>query len=704
MSHETSPYRLPVSLGMSWPLWGSLNVLAGAIVLCLTLFGLYRFVLLIEDHLITTLAVGAAEAALADLTKPIGQPEQGASMAPASLGTQRNLQGGDVNSATAGTGIGHHDGDWRQINARGQLYRWVSERRQDGEAEQQAFIPWAWERLANSIRATPGEPGHWAPIWRVENYRGKRALRYLAPAHVHPERGLLSAIELLIPMEHAEALVISQMQNSRAALVTAGLATLALLVAMLWHSMTSLRRQTALARRLSQLAKMDALTALPNRAALEERFEIFTPVPARTDQVLGLVLLDIDHFKDVNETLGHATGDLLLIEISKRLHSSLGAGEYLARHGADEFVILTASAENAQHCAATAVSMMKAASGAYQCAGRTIHLTASTGVAIFPMDGEDFSTLLRHADSALHRAKMLGRNRVELFSKELNQQAQERLQMTSGLRTAINANQMLLHYQPQYDAASCNITGFEALVRWNHPAHGLLQPGRFIPLAESSGAIDQLGEWVLGAALAQHRQWCNAGLFNGRMAVNLSLRQLGNPHLADMVHALLAKHQIPASCLELEVTESMISENPEATASSLGALRKLGVGIAVDDFGTGQSSLASLLKYPISSLKIDRSFIESVPACSDACLIVQAVISLAQNLRLRVIAEGIENEDQMDFLRQEGCHELQGYFMAKPLTPSEATDLLKRERGFRTAEDSAPGRISASTAASTSPQ
>ena len=661
---------------MSRLIWAGVNVLAIVIVVSLALFGLYRFVLLIEDRLITTVAVGAAEAALTDLTKPVSQSEPLNHYSTASPDAWRKMAAAGTGRADP-IGVGHHDGDWRQINSRGQLYRWVSEREQDRGNDGEAFVPWAWEKLANSIIAAPGDPSRWLPAWRVESFRGKRALRYLAPAHVHPERGLLSAFELLIPMEQAEALVISQMQNSRAVLVTAGLATLVLLATMLWHSMTSLRRQTALSKKLNQLAKIDALTSLPNRMALEERFDILAPDPRRTELVMGLVLLDIDHFKDVNESMGHAAGDMLLLEISNRLRTSLRPGEYLARHGADEFLLMTAVAESPQHCAAISAALMNVVAGSYQCSGRAIHLTVSAGVAIFPMDGEDFSTLFRHADSALHRAKMLGRNRMELFSKELNQQAQERLQMTSGLRTAISANQMLLHYQPQYDASSNAITGFEALVRWNHPAHGLLQPGRFIGLAESSGAIEQLGEWVLGAALAQYRLWRESGVFSGRIAVNLSLRQLGNRHLADMVRALLDKHQVPAASLELEVTESMISENPEATANSLEALRRLGVGIAVDDFGTGQSSLASLLKYPISSLKIDRSFIESVPACADACLIVQAVISLAQNLRLRVIAEGIENEAQMEFLRQEGCHELQGYLLAKPLSPSDATELLR---------------------------
>lgn len=656
--------------------WGGINFVASVVVLSLALFGLYRLILLVENHLITTLAVGAAEAALTDLTKPVSQLETSSAAAPIASSSRRPLhEPGEFTRQF--TSIGHHDGDWRQINPRGQLYRWVSNRDQDGDAERDAYIPWAWNLLSDSISAAPGDPHHWSPVWRVENFRGKRALRYLAPAHVHPERGLLSAFELLIPMEHAEALVISQMQNSRAALLTAGLATLALLAGMLWHSMASLRRQTALTAKLNQLTKIDALTTLPNRMAMEERFDLLVRDPKRTESMMGLILLDVDHFKDVNESMGHATGDALLVEISERLRASLRPGEYLARHGADEFVLLTAHAANAQHSAATAVAMMKAVAGGYQCEGRTVHLTVSAGVAVFPMDGEDFTTLLRHADSALHRAKRLGRNRVEFFSKELNQQAQERLQMTSGLRTAISANQMLLHYQPQYSADSGEITGFEALVRWNHPTHGLLQPGRFIPLAESSGSIDQLGEWVLGAALAQYRAWDDAGLFKGRIAVNLSLRQLNNRHLAEMVGQMLARYRVPPAHLELEVTESMISENPEATASVLEALRKMGVAIAVDDFGTGQSSLSSLLKYPISSLKIDRSFIENVPACSDACLIVQAVISLAQNLRLRVIAEGIENEAQMEFLRQEGCHELQGYLLARPLAPSDATELLR---------------------------
>jgi diguanylate cyclase (GGDEF)-like protein len=433
-----------------------------------------------------------------------------------------------------------------------------------------------------------------------------------------------------------------------------------------------------LARRYEQMTKIDALTGLPNRVAIEDILTERLAQPDCGNGECGVLLVDIDDFKNINDSLGHAAGDEVLCVIAHRMRDSLGEDDVVARYSGDEFIVLTRKAGTAQHLSAVAAKLLEAATPVISVQGNDLFVTLSIGIASYPFDGTDVPTLLRHADAAMYRAKENGRNGFQFFAAEMNDAAMEKLQMSSSLRHGLKRNEFLVHYQPKTDSRTGQLVGFEALVRWDHPKHGILPPGRFIRHAENSGAIEPLGEWVLRAALAQARAWSSMG-FAGNMAVNLSMRQLYNRELPAMVRRALTEYGIDPKRLELEVTESMVSHNPELAARTLGELHNMGVSIAIDDFGTGQSSLAYLLRFPFSTLKIDRTFIAEVPLSTDACAIVRAIIALGRSLRLKLVAEGVESTGQRTFLDKEGCDEIQGYLVSAPLAPHEAVHFLEKQ-------------------------
>jgi diguanylate cyclase (GGDEF)-like protein len=442
-------------------------------------------------------------------------------------------------------------------------------------------------------------------------------------------------------------------------------------------SMRSALRSQGLARRYEQLAKIDALTGLANRLEIEGLMGRRIAEAHASGRGLGVMFIDIDDFKDINDSLGHAAGDEVLKAVAERMSSVLRGGDAIARYSGDEFVVLVSDVSDPGALAHVATKLLEAASPVVRVLDNDIFVTLSIGIAHHPADGADAATLLRNADSAMYRAKEKGRNGFQYFAAEMNAAALEKLQMSSNLWRAIKRQEFVVHYQPKEDARHPGvIVGFEALVRWNHPDHGLLAPGRFIPHAEYSGAIEPLGEWVLSAALAQLRAWGPG--FEGNIAVNLSMRQLYNPTLPAAVRRELARHAIDPARLELEVTESMVSANPEVAARTLTELNRTGVSIALDDFGTGQSSLAYLMRFPIRTLKIDRSFTADVPASADACAIVRAIVALARSLRMRVVAEGVETPEQMAFLQREGCDEIQGFLLGAPMPPHVAGQLLER--------------------------
>ena len=505
-------------------------------------------------------------------------------------------------------------------------------------------------------------------VWMLGMHEGRRVLRYIRPVGP-PEASPQSVVEVLVPVEQATAFAAVQARVTQSLVLALGVVGFAL-VALL--AVRSARAHRRLARRYEALAKVDALTDLPNRLALEERMREKIAEARRLDRGLGVMFVDLDNFKNVNDSLGHRAGDHVLRTVAKRLSEALRHSDLVARYSGDEFVVLVGDAENARHLATIAAKLIEAVAPVMSVHDTDIFVTLSIGIAMFPFDGEDVPALLKHADSAMYRAKEKGRHGYEFFTAEMNQSAVERLHMSSSLRHALRRQEFLVHYQPKADARGQRIVGFEALVRWQHPQKGLLSPARFIPHAESSGAIEPLGEWVLEAALAQLREWRNGWGFEGTMAVNLSMRQLYNAQLPQAVARALTRHRIPPAMLELEVTESMMSANPEMAARTLHEIAALGVSIALDDFGTGQSSLSCLLRFPIRTLKVDRTFTRDVLESEDARAIVRAIIALAHSLRLRLVAEGVETEAHREFFQREGCDEIQGYLIAWPMPADEA--------------------------------
>jgi diguanylate cyclase (GGDEF)-like protein/PAS domain S-box-containing protein len=433
----------------------------------------------------------------------------------------------------------------------------------------------------------------------------------------------------------------------------------------------------------------DALTGLPNRLLLEDRLAQALVHAQRHKSPLAVIFLDIDHFKLINDTLGHAVGDKLLRAVAGRLRATLRADDTVARLGGDEFTLLFTELARDDDAARTAEKVLDAFSAPFAVDGHELYVTASIGVALFPNDGEDPDTLLRNADAAMYRAKEAGRNNYQLCTPGMNVRALERMTLERALRRALDRDELVLHYQPFVSLASGQIVGVEALVRWNHPERGLLLPGTFIPVAEESRLIVPLGEWVLATASRQLTAWHREGFSGLRMAVNISARQLQQQSLLKVVEAAVATSGAPAGCLELEITESAAMQNLEWTKSLLHALREMGVRISIDDFGTGQSSLSYLKHFPLSTLKIDRSFVRDIAVDPDDEAIVRAVIALAHILKLTVVAEGVETPEQHAFLQNAGCEEGQGHFFSRPLPAAALQPRLEADTP-RTPSEPAP--------------
>jgi diguanylate cyclase (GGDEF)-like protein/PAS domain S-box-containing protein len=411
----------------------------------------------------------------------------------------------------------------------------------------------------------------------------------------------------------------------------------------------------------------DDLTGLPNRMLFRDRFAQALGHARRHKQTLAMLFMDLDRFKTINDTLGHAVGDKLLQHVAHRLITLTRAGDTLARLGGDEFMLLVSSIRQIEDASTVADHILNALKQPFRVDGHELHLTASVGISVFPFDGDDADTLVKHADIALYRAKERGRNNYEVYTPAMNDMALERLVLENSMRHALDRDEFLLHYQPQVDVSTGRIVGSEALVRWARANGDLVPPSQFIPVAEDTGLIANLGDWVLRRACAQGRAWRASGLPPLQLAVNLSASQFQRSSLIADVTRVLDETGLDPGCLELELTESTIMRNPELAIASLRRLRSMGVGIAVDDFGTGYSSLSYLKKLPISVLKIDRSFVRDCLFDTDDAAIVTAVISMAQSLRLKVVAEGVETMEQVTFLRDRGCREMQGYFFSAPL-------------------------------------
>ncbi|HMR30955.1 MAG TPA: EAL domain-containing protein [Geminicoccaceae bacterium] len=442
------------------------------------------------------------------------------------------------------------------------------------------------------------------------------------------------------------------------------------------HVSLDITDRKAAEERVRHLALHDVLTDLPNRAFLQEVAERALARAARRGTTLALHLVDLDRFKEINDTLGHPAGDALLVEVAARMAGHLRRGDTLARMGGDEFAILQEDVESPEEAAALADRILAAIAEPFRIESHHVVTGASIGLAFGPADGTDVAELVRHADLALYRAKSDGRNNVRRYEPSMNAQLRDRLALEQALREAIDSEGFQLHYQPKQTLADGRIHSVEVLLRWRHPERGAISPGQFIPVAEDSGLIVPLGTWVLRAACAEARRWLDAGLGPVRVAVNLSVEQIRRQDLLAIVRAALDDSGLPPELLELELTESLLVRDADQALRVMRDLRSLGVQLALDDFGTGYSSLAYLQRFPFDTLKIDRGFVADLSETGSSLRIVEAVVRLAHGLGLQVVAEGVETDSQLAILRRVGCDEIQGYLLSPPVDSRRIVELL----------------------------
>ena len=429
-------------------------------------------------------------------------------------------------------------------------------------------------------------------------------------------------------------------------------------------------------------ASHDLLTGLPNRGLFYDRLSLELINAQRHGEHLAVMFLDLDRFKLVNDTLGHAAGDQLLQSMAQRLQSSLREGDTLARWAGDEFTMLLPQIGSSQTAVRIAQRILDTLSQPFELDKQELHIKASIGIVFAPYDGEDAETLLKNADTAMYRAKQLGKNNYQLYAPSMNTKARERLSLENNLHKALEREEFLLYYQPQVNLYTGQIVGMEALIRWQRNDGELIAPDQFIPLAEETGLIISIGEWVLRTACAQSRAWQKLGLPPFRIAVNLSARQFQQHNLVETIAQVLQETQLEPKYLELEITESIAIQDIEFTISVLKQLRTMGIHISMDDFGTGYSSLSALRHFPLCTLKIDRSFVQFLMTNSSDVAIITAIIALGRGLDLRVIAEGVETVEQLQFLRLANCDDVQGYFISKPLPPDAAAQFCLHRSAF----------------------
>ena len=450
---------------------------------------------------------------------------------------------------------------------------------------------------------------------------------------------------------------------------------------MVFHDVSMAR---ALSLKMYHLAQHDGLTDLPNRMLLDDRLAQAITLCHRNQQKLAVLFLDLDRFKHINDTLGHDFGDRVLRNAAQRLLQCVRSSDTVSRQGGDEFVIVLSEIAHSQDAEGCAAKILSALSVPVRIDEHDLYITASIGIATYPDDGNDAETLLKHADLAMYHAKANGFNTFQFFEPGMNARAAERQLLENGLRHAIEREQFVLHYQSKINLATGAIVGVEALVRWCHPERGLILPGQFLAIAEESGLIVPIGRWVMTECCNRARAWRDAGLPPIRMAINISAVELRTKGFVSGVRAMLTQAKLEPSDLELELTETFLLQNADSTAAVLEALKDVGVRLALDDFGTGYASLSHLRRFPIDTLKIDRSFVRDIAMDSDDASIVRAVIGMGKSLDMQVVAEGVETSEQFDFLRQQGCPEGQGYYFSEPIVAAEfARNLGRHPSGQR---------------------
>jgi diguanylate cyclase (GGDEF)-like protein/PAS domain S-box-containing protein len=440
-------------------------------------------------------------------------------------------------------------------------------------------------------------------------------------------------------------------------------------------------------QRVHHVAQHDVLTGLPNRSLLQDRLGQAVAYATRSGHPVWVMLIDLDRFKYVNDSMGHKAGDVLLMTVAARLRSSLRDTDTVARLSGDEFVVILSQHEDQPLSGDIVQRVMDSVAQPVMLGPKEFFVTCSIGVAAYPSDGTPAESLIEHADIAMYRAKKLGRNNFQFYTPAMNEESLERVRIESALRNALERNEFVLHYQPQVDLKTGQIVGMEALIRWKHPELGMVPPGRFISVAEDTGLIVPIGAWVMRTACAQNKAWQDAGLGHLRVAVNLSARQFSATELLPGIEQVLRDTGLEPSCLELELTESLFMSDVTPAVDLLHRMKSLGVKLSIDDFGTGYSSFSYLSRFPIDVLKIDRSFVNDITHDANDAAIVASIIALAHNLRLSVIAEGVETAEQLDYLRHQGCDEMQGYYFSRPLPAQEFEQLLRQRRGLAAVED-----------------
>ncbi len=498
--------------------------------------------------------------------------------------------------------------------------------------------------------------------------------------------------EKLTPIENefVDALSAASRMTYRAlqGIILAATPGLLLLGTML--SLRILRQRRRTEEQLQHIALHDDLTALPNRLMFNRRLDEALSRHRRASTQLAIFFLDLDRFKVINDSLGHDLGDDLLRQVAERLRTHSREGDTVARMGGDEFAVLIENPKSLMDISSCAQRLTEQTSAPYMLAGNDCRVTVSIGISVFPADGCDSQALLKAADVAMYRAKETGRDNYLYYTPAMNVHTVERLELESDLRHALERGEFLLHYQPKVEVATGLISGTEALLRWRHPRRGLVPPLEFIPLAEETGLIVPIGEWVLASACARTKAWQDQGFANLSIAVNLSARQFADPMLLPHLTRIIRTSKLDPSSLELEITESTVMSHGESAVIALEGLRSIGARIALDDFGTGYSSLAYLKRFPIDTIKVDRSFINDISVDPDDKKITRAIIAMAHGMRLKVVAEGVETVDQLAFLRSQRCDSVQGFLLYKPLPEQDIVAVLaenRRDAALRVAVD-----------------